>query len=433
MESWYPLGAFVESRIWAQLMRQISRRAADVGIICNWRNGLVNPGAAVQYPDDDFLVGLSEHPITVCQEYMEQIFGTLEDVCEATYLEDCKLWFFAPNEGTLPFCSGLDGVEPMVFTQPTLVEDRRKWKNWMTRMRQVVDALDRLKTVWPIPHPATLYALQTTQTYTYDNQGWLMGSPVVVRDGRPAGFYDNGAPWPEYPDDGYCLDVEDDYEFPGWDSLDGTNLGGSSYSRLKLICPYRFPAYPYHWGAVSETDTDTELRAWGGIGKVTVNRTQKFTDEDWAEFVATYGDVVNTITWVYNVDTSCVPYGDDTHHQDVEYTATGEGTVSVVGNAEIEYEVTIELDLNGQVFKLFDDYEQPIFDGLIIVGYYTRRGAIYSTGYAWGEDAEIIGTERYGFLDNSGFGEWSSSGFSLEWQWAVTIDEAASQITACDI
>lgn len=419
MESWYPLVGFVESRIWAQMMRQISRRAADVGITCNWRNGVVNPGTAVQYPTDDFLVGLAADPLAVCHEYMEQIFGTLEDVCEAQFLDDCKLWFFAPNEASLPYCSGLDGTAPMTFTVPTLVEDRTKWKEWMTKMRQVVNALDRLKTVWPIPNPLTLYSLVTDTTRTIANYGYIEETSISGA-ARPAGSWEDvGEPFPT-SGAGYCLDEDNDYTFPGWDSLSPS--GDSRFNRpgdsvLFLESLYHYPVYagggPY---AVSSSSSGAPFRTWAGVGKVTYSGTAKFSDEDWDDFVATYGTIVNSISWSYVIEPSSGPDPNDTQWDapstgdvyNISVNESGGGTVVVVGNGDIEFEVSVELGLNGEVFKVFKD------------GPGSTREADCATKWVWGEDLDFSM-----FVGDGGFVSWGASG--------AMIDPGESEVTACDI
>lgn len=406
MEGWYALGAFAESRIWAQMMRQISRRGEDVGVTCNWRNGLVNPGAAVQYPEDDFLVGLAADPLAVGKEYMEQIFGTLEEVCEASHEVDCKIWFFAPNEGSLPYCSGLDGTVPMGFTLPTLVADRREWKEWMTKMREVIDALDRLKTVWPIPHPGTLYTLEYDSDVTYSKMGYQIGAHPIsgaTTIAKPSGatgaeidYYDDGP--------GYRLDPGEEEPFLGWDGLDGTDVTGF-LTGLFVDPVYRYPEYGPAFGTVSDTADGVKMAAWAGVGKATNSLTGvKFSDADWAEFVATYGEVVNSIAWEFTFSPGAIPYADGVW-LGVSVVAAGDTSFTITANAAASLSGSVELDLGTVVANVFNS------DGTLNAG---RRDEFDSGGGNF-EDTD------YGILEHA------------NWVPVWDIDPAVDEVTACDV
>lgn len=425
MEAWYPLEGFFFAGVWAQMMRQISRRGADVGVTCNWRNVLVNPGSAVQYPGDDFLVGLSgATPMKVAEVYLEQIFSTLETVCEAQLLEDCKLWFFAPNEGSLVYCSGLDGTAPMNFGVPSLPGDRRDWKSIFTNLRTVVDALDRQKTVFPIPHPGTLYALQVSRTRTYSKFGYWESpdvvagtakhSVLVTRDDFPESEFPNGA--------GYCLDVEADHDFPGWGALDEDAGYLSTYGPnppMGFVC---IAAPHYRWpimgggaiGVVNASASGTWTRCWRGCGRVDLEDTYSFDADDWAEFEGLYGDVVNDIAWGFTV-----AVGDGSGSDKITFTGDGDGSFEIVGNVPAVVNIGVEAALVGGPYKVFADYS-----GSEVT--YDRQPAsvaFYDFDDAW--DYSETGWPA-GDVENAIAGDEARA-------FTVTVEPSAEEGTACDI
>ena len=394
-----------------------------MGVTCNWRNVLVNPGSAVQYPGDDFLVGLTgATPMKVAEVYLEQIFSTLETVCEAQLLEDCKLWFFAPNEGSLVYCSGLDGVAPMSFGVPTLPGDRRDWKAIFTNLRTVVDALDRQKTVFPIPHPGTLYTLQVSRTRTYSKFGYWESPDVVAGIAQTEDMPElEDFPDSTYPTSGgYALDMEEDHAFPGWAALDED--AGFSDFRLGLkaigLRHYRidegFGAYSLL--AVNASSSGSWRRCWQGCGQVDDVSTYSFSEADWADFVATYGEVVNSIPWGFTVT---LDEGVGSSYVALDFVI-GAPEFSIVGNTPAEVSYSIEASLTDGPFKIFANRTSG--------SGWDRVGANIAVrdlvGGAWVDESVPIGN-----TDSK-----SANGASGIYKaYTVDVEPSAEEGTACDI
>jgi hypothetical protein len=287
MEDWFPLEGFWYSRIWAQMMRQISRRGEDIGVTCNWRN-VLNPGSAVQYPEDDFLVGHAGNKHDLAKAYMEQFFSTLNTICEESLGEDCKLWFYAPNEGSLVYCTNLDAAKPMTFTGPSVPSDLRGWKSLMVNLRTVVDALDRQKTMFPIPHPAALYTLQYGSVSYVHTGDFGESSGTAVYDSGTGGPYTSGSTWGR---PGYYLDTSVAADCP----TSGGGASGIEDGKVGVICDYRVRILNEGGGASSEffggpdTDTSPALNLWRARAEAQKTQELHFDADDWAEYLETYG------------------------------------------------------------------------------------------------------------------------------------------------
>jgi hypothetical protein len=293
-ESWYALRGWGFSKIWAQMMRQISLRGEDIGITCDWRSPYVTGGAVLQYPADDVLVGVSAHWEDVIQWYMQEFVDQLNLICESELHVDCHRWYYAPNESTLPYCTNLDEPFPMVFTGPTLSEDLRKWKEWMTKLREVVTALDRQRSNFPIPHPLDECTWTITPSYTY-GPGSLLYETPSYDDSDALG---KGV--------GYRLKPHlSEYPFPGFSGTGGFDYEGWD-ARCGVLCKLRQRtgppltiAPPDYLGAVYPTDADQ--LCWDCREKVTTTWTIELDAGDWETFKATYG-VDDTAVFPFSLD-----------------------------------------------------------------------------------------------------------------------------------
>lgn len=352
MEAWYPLSGLWFSRIWAQTMRQISRRCADMNITCNWRSS-VNTGAPVQYPADDFMLGCTGFAREAGNIYLGKMLDYLEQACEASKVVDCKKYYFAPSVN-IPYAGPEDGAQPMIFTAPAwddTIQDKpwpyvgSYWKEIMGNIRAVVDGLNRLKTMQPIPHPGLLYdlvVLSTSESYE-DAYTYTGADNVVAADEE---WYVD-APTPSFNlVEGYRIEKETAGLMPLPTS--GTPFTPTGNKRLELECntkvSYNISGYPD--GAPEDNLPDrfpldtvssgtNQLVSWTVIRKFTRTRTIGFSSTNWAAYKAAYGvtDTMQIPVYV-NFQAGGVLFGEN--HVTPTFVPRLRGQISIDGTPAVD-------------------------------------------------------------------------------------------------